>query len=80
MSIEKQRLYNEIDTLPEELTNQVINFIEYLKISYLDSEAPDEIMVKSKKDLKQKLQKGIDDVNTNRVCSIEEVFNKINNI
>ena len=33
MSIEKQRLYNEIDTLPEELTNQVINFIEYLKIS-----------------------------------------------
>ena len=32
MSIEKQRLYNEIDTLPEELTNQVINFIEYLKI------------------------------------------------
>ena len=55
MSIEKQRLYNEIDTLPEELTNQVINFIEYLKISHLDTEAPDEIMIKSKKDLKQKL-------------------------
>lgn len=80
MSIEKQRLYNEIDTLPEELINQVINFIEYLKISHLDTEAPDEIMIKSKKDLKQKLQKGIDDVNTNRVYSIEEVFNKINNI
>ena len=80
MSIEKQRLYNEIDTLPEELTNQVINFIEYLKISHLDTEAPDEIMIKNKKDLKQKLQKGIDDVNTNRVYSIEEVFNKINNI
>ena len=39
MSIEKQRLYNEIDTLPEELTNQVINFIEYLKISYVDTDA-----------------------------------------
>ena len=36
MSIEKQKLYNEIETLPEELTNQVINFIEYLKLSYLD--------------------------------------------
>ena len=59
MSIEKQRLYNEIDTLPEELTNQVINFIEYLKISYLDSEAPDSVIIKSKKDLKEKLQKGI---------------------
>ena len=80
MSIEKQRLYNEIDTLPEELTNQVINFIEYLKISYLDEEAPDNIMIKSKKDLKEKLQKGINDINKNRVYSIEEVFSKIDNI
>ena len=80
MSIEKQRLYNEIDTLPEELTNQVINFIEYLKISYLDAEAPDNIMIKSKKDLKEKLQKGIDDINENRVYSLEEVFSKIDNI
>lgn len=80
MSIEKQRLYNEIDTLPEELTKQVINFIEYLKISYVDADAPDEIMITSKKDLKQKLQKGIDDVNANRVYSIEEVINKIDNI
>ena len=80
MSIEKQRLYNEIDTLPEELTNQVINFIEYLKISYVDADAPNNIMIKIKKDLKEKLQKGIDDINANRVYSIEEVFNKIDNI
>ena len=31
MSIEKQELYNEINTLPEELMAQVIDFIEYLK-------------------------------------------------
>lgn len=80
MSIEKQRLYNEIDTLPEELTNQVINFIEYLKISYVDTEAPDEIIIKSKKDLKQKLQKGMEDLNVNRVISLDEAFAKIDNI
>ena len=80
MSIEKQRLYDEIKTLPEELTTQVINFIEYLKISYLDSEAPDSVIIKSKKDLKEKLQKGIDDINANRVYSMEEVFNKVDNI
>lgn len=80
MSIKKQRLYDEIDTLPEELTSQVINFIEYLKISYLDSEAPDSVIIKSKKDLKEKLQKGIDDINANRVYSVEEVSNKIDNI
>ena len=51
MSIEKQKLYNEIETLPEELTNQVINFIEYLILSYIDTEAPDSITIKSKKDL-----------------------------
>ena len=57
MSIEKQKLYNEIQTLPEELTNQVINFIEYLKLSYIDKESSDSVTIKSKKDIKEKLQK-----------------------
>ncbi len=80
MSIEKQRLYNEIDTLPETLTTQVINFIEYLKLSYIDAEAPDSVTIKSKKDLKEKLQAGIDDIKANRVYSLEEVFAKIDNL
>ena len=80
MSIEKQRLYNEIETLPEELTNQVINFIEYLKLSYIDTEAPDSLTIKSKKDLKEKLQKELDDIKANKVYSLEEAFAKIDNI
>ena len=77
MSIEKQRLYNEIDTLPETLATQVINFIEYLKLSYIDAEAPDSVTIKSKKDLKEKLQAGIDDIEANRVFSLAEAFAKI---
>lgn len=80
MSIEKQKLYNEIETLPEELTNQVINFIEYLKLSYIDTEAPESVTIKSKKDLKEKLQKGIDDIKANRVYSLDEAFASIDNI
>lgn len=80
MSIEKQKLYNEIETLPEELTNQVVNFIEYLKLSYIDTEAPDSVTIKSKKDLKEKLQKGLDDIKENKVYSLEEVFAKIDNM
>ena len=80
MSIEKQKLYNAIETLPEELTKQVVNFIEYLKLSYIDTEAPESVMIKSKKDLKEKLQKGIDDIKANRVYSSEEVFAIIDNI
>ena len=80
MSIEKQKLYNEIITLPEELTNQVMNFIEYLKLSYIEAEAPDSTTIKSKKDLKEKLQKGIDDINANRIYSLDESFSKLDNI
>ena len=80
MSIDKQRIYNEIQTLPEELANQVINFIEYLKLSYIDKEAPDSVMIKSKKDLKEKLQKGLDDMKANKVYSLDEVFTKMENI
>lgn len=80
MSIEKQKLYNEIESLPEELANQVINFIEFLKLSYIDTEAPDTVMIKSKKDLKEKLQKGLDDIKANNVYSLDETFAKIDNI
>lgn len=80
MSMEKQKLYKEIDTLPEELTNQVINFIEYLKLSYIDSESPESIEIKSKKDLKEKLQRGLDDIELNKTYSLDEVFHKIDNL
>lgn len=80
MSMEKQKLYKEIDTLPEELTNQVINFIEYLKLSYIESEAPESAEIKSKSDLKEKLQKGLDDIKQNRTYSLDEVFQKLDNL
>ena len=77
MSIEKQKLYKEIDTLPEELAKQVIDFIEYLKLSYIDKEAPDNVILKSKKDLKEKLQKGLNDINANEMYSLDEIFEKL---
>ncbi len=80
MSIEKQKLYDEIETLPEELTNQVINFIEYLKLSYIDTESPDSVTIKSKRDLKEKLQRGVDDMKANKVYSLDDAFAKIENI
>ena len=80
MSIEKQKLYNEIDTLPEELAHQVIDFIEYLKISYIDKDAPDSVTIKSKEDLKEKLKKGLNDIKDKKVYSLDEVFAKIENL
>ena len=66
--------------MPEELTNQVINFIEYLKLSYIESEAPESVEIKSKSDLKEKLQKGLDDIKQNKTYSLDEVFQKLDNL
>ncbi|MBQ3414886.1 MAG: hypothetical protein IJH39_05970 [Clostridia bacterium] len=49
-------------------------------MSIIEKEAPERVIIKSKKDLKEKLQKGLDDINANRVYSMEEVFNEIDNI
>lgn len=57
MSIEKQKLYNEIETLPDEFASQVINFIGYLKLSYTDTEAPENITIKKQKGFKGKVTK-----------------------
>lgn len=58
----------------------MLDFIEYLKLSYIDTEAPDSVTIKSKKDLKEKLQKGLDDIKDNKVYSLDDVFTKIENI
>lgn len=52
----------------------VILNIKYLKLYFLDSEALDSVKIKSKKDLSEKLQKGLDDVREDKVYSIEETF------
>ncbi len=80
MSIEKQKLYNEIETLPDELIAQVINFMEFLKFSNMNIDGPESIIIKGKTDLKEKLQKGLDDINENKVYSLDEVFEKIDKI
>ena len=77
MSIEKQKILNEIETLPDELANQVIDFIGYLKFSHISMEAPDSVVIKSKKDLKEKLKKGLDDIDAGRVYTLDEVFDKL---
>ena len=48
MSIEKQKLFNEIETLPDELTNQVIDFIEYLYSRCGESRSAHSVPVQSR--------------------------------
>ena len=77
MSIEKQKLYNVIDTLSDEFLNKVLEYIEYLKFTDIAKNAPENLIIKDKEDLRKKLEEGIKDTDNGRVCSINEAFDEI---
>lgn len=77
MTVKKQELYNIIETLPEELSNKVIDYIEYLKFTITVSNAPDDLIIKNNIDLREKLKEGIEDSENGNVCSIDEVFSEV---
>lgn len=77
MTVKQQELYDVIGTLPDELSNKVLEYIEYLKYSTIISKAPQNIIMKDKKDLRAKLEEGIKDTESGNVCSLEEAFLEI---
>ena len=79
MTMKQKKLYNEIENLPEELSNKVIDYIEYLKFSYI-TKATEDLIIKDDKDLLEKLKKGMEDTNNGKVCSIEEAFEEIKEV
>lgn len=80
MSIQKKELYNIIESLPEELSNKVIDYIEYLKFSNISNNAPKELVIGNEKDLIEKLEQGMKDTNNGKTCSIEEAFSEVEEI
>ena len=79
MTMKQKELYNVIENLPEELSNKVIDYIEYLKFSYM-TKAPESIIIKDDKDLLEKLKKGMEDTDNEKVCSIEEAYEEVKEI
>ena len=48
MTAKNKELYNIIETLPEELSNKVLEYIEYLKYSEIMNTAPESVIIKDK--------------------------------
>ena len=55
MTTKQKELYDVIESLPEELSTKVIDYIEYLKFSYM-TKAPEDLIIKDDKDLLKKLK------------------------
>lgn len=80
MSTVKQEILQSIETLPEELANQVLDYMEYIKFNYVVNKAPDSVIIKDKNDLIQKIAKGIESTDKGEVYSLEEVFEEVQKI
>lgn len=80
MSVEKQELLKSIETLPEELILQALDYIEYLKFNSVINNAPQDLIIKDKEDLKNKLEEGLKDIENGNVCSLDEVFEEVQKI
>ena len=82
MTVKKQELCNLIETLPEEFSNKILDYIEYLKYSAIINNAPENLIIKDKEDLKNKILEGIEDSGNGKVCNIDEAFkeSKLENI
>lgn len=76
MSERQRELYDIIIELPEELFDKAFDYLEYLKFLAAMDEGPEALKIKSKEDLVNKLNKGLDDIKNGRVLSSEEAFNE----
>lgn len=77
MSIEKQELLKSIETLPEELIVQLLDYMEYLKFTSVINNAPKDLIIKDEKDLREKLEEGLQDIEDGNVCTLDEAFEEI---
>ncbi len=80
MTVKKQELYNIIEELPKELSSKVLDYIEYLKFYIIVNNAPQNIIIKDKQDLRRKLLEGIKDTDNGNVCTINEAFSEVEKI
>ena len=77
MTAKKQELVNMIETLPEEFSSKVIDYVEYLKFTSIINNSPSDLIIKNKQDLREKIEEGIKDTENGKSCSLDEVFTEI---
>ena len=80
MSEKQLELYNTISKLPDSLFEKVMDYIQYLEFSVEDIGAPEDLIIKSKEDLVEKLAEGIKDTDAGNVIGLDEVFDELDDV
>ncbi len=77
MSEKQREIYNTIIELPEELYGKILDYLEYLRFTTIVDKAPEELVIKGKEDLINKLAEGINDTENGNVVPLENAISEI---
>lgn len=82
MTSTKQELYNAIDLIPDSVAKELLNYADYLTSKYIEETMPDELIIKDNADLKKKLSKRIEKIESGKakMLTIDEAFEEIDSL
>lgn len=82
MTSTKQELYNAIDLIPDSVAKELLNYADYLTSKYIEETMPDELIIKDNADLKKKLSKRIEKIESGKakMLTIDEAFEEIDRL
>lgn len=82
MTSTKQELYNTIDLIPDSIAKELLNYADYLTSKYIEETMPDELIIKDNADLKKKLSKRMEKIESGKakMLTIDEAFEEIDSL
>lgn len=82
MTSTKQELYNTIDLIPDSVAKELLNYAGYLTSKYIEETMPDELIIKDNADLKKKLGKRMEKIESGKakMLTIDEAFEEIDSL
>ena len=82
MTATKRELYNTIDLIPDSVAKELLNYADYLTSEYIEKTMPDELIIKDNADLKKKLSKRIEKIESGKakMLTIDEAFEEIDSL
>lgn len=82
MTSTKQELYNTIDLIPDLVAKELLNYAGYLTSKYIEKTMPDELIIKDNADLKKKLSKRMEKIESGKakMLTIDEAFEEIDSL
>jgi hypothetical protein len=82
MTTAKKELFETIELIPDVIANELLNYADYLTSKYFEKKMPDRVMIKDNEDLKIKLNKRIQSMESGKVkmLTIDEAFEEIDKV